>query len=109
MFLAVSMNVSPLDRLETLAVKSCVSAESRLAARLKLVRVRVEVSKNRLKTTGPARRRFLRLRADLGERLRRVEDRHDLLARQLLQAEQMGACPGDRIQGHAKLRVGQAF
>ena len=53
MFLAVSMNVSPLDRLDTLAEKSCVSAESRLAARLKLVRVRVEFSKNRLKTIRP--------------------------------------------------------
>ena len=53
MFLAVSMKVSPLERLETLAEKSWVSAESRLAARLKLVRVRVEFSKNRLKTIRP--------------------------------------------------------
>src|SRR5262249_33243374 len=43
--------------------KSCVSAESRLAARLKLVRVRVEFSKNRLKTIFPCSAgTFLRLR-----------------------------------------------
>jgi hypothetical protein len=52
-FRAVSMKVSPLERLDELAVKSCVSAESRLAARLKLVRVRVEFSKKRLKTIRP--------------------------------------------------------
>ena len=68
MFLAVSMNVSPLERLETLAEKSCVSAERRLAARLKLVRVRVEFSKKRLKTILPwSAGTFLRLR--LGSRL----------------------------------------
>ena len=31
MFLAVSMNVSPFERLETLVEKSCVSADSRFA------------------------------------------------------------------------------
>ena len=41
MFLAVSMNVSPLVRLLPEEEKSIVSAESRLAARAKLVRVRV--------------------------------------------------------------------
>ena len=66
MFLAVSMNVSPLERLETLAEKSWVSAESRLAARLKLVRVRVEFSKKRLKTILPWRAgTFLRLRVEI--------------------------------------------
>src|SRR3954454_17161778 len=55
MFRAVSMNDSPLERLDVLAVKSWVSAESRLAARLKLVRVRVEFSKKRLKTIFPWR------------------------------------------------------
>src|SRR3954463_5402885 len=66
MFLAVSMNDSPLERLETLGVKSCVAAESRLAARLKLVRVRVEFSKNRLKTIRPCSAgTFLRLRVEI--------------------------------------------
>src|SRR3954452_10471444 len=66
MFLAVSMKVSPLDRLEALAEKSWVSAESRLAARLKLVRVRVEFSKKRLKTILPMRAgTFLRLRVEI--------------------------------------------
>src|SRR3954466_2418013 len=66
MFLAVSMNVSPLDRLETLALKSCTSADSRLAARLKLVRVRVEFSKNRLKTIRPCSAgTFFRLRVEI--------------------------------------------
>src|SRR3954451_12975495 len=66
MFRAVSMKVSPLERLDELAVKSWVSAESRLAARLKLVRVRVEFSKNRLKTIRPwSAGTFLRLRVEI--------------------------------------------
>ena len=48
MFLAVSMNVSPFDRLLVEAEKSSVSAPSRRAASEKLFRVRVEFSKNRL-------------------------------------------------------------
>ena len=56
MFLAVSMNDSPFDRPEPLGEKSCVSAERRFAARLKLVRVRVEFSKRkRLKTIRPCK------------------------------------------------------
>ena len=47
-FLAVSMNVSPFETLLVPAVKSIVSAPSRRAASPKLVRVRVEFSKNRL-------------------------------------------------------------
>src|SRR5262245_6574288 len=61
MFLAVSMKLSPLERLEPPGVKSRVSALSRRAARLKLVRVRVDGSKNRFTTTLPLRNvRFLR-------------------------------------------------
>ena len=48
MFFAVSMNVSPFDRLLVEAEKSSVSAPSRRAASVKLFRVRVEFSKNRL-------------------------------------------------------------
>ena len=48
------MNVSPLERLLLEAEKSTTSADSRRAARPKLVRVRVEFSKNRLATTVPA-------------------------------------------------------
>ena len=55
MFLAVSMNDSPLLRLEPPGEKSTVSAPSRRAARPKLVRVRVDGSKNRLATTAPLR------------------------------------------------------
>src|SRR4051794_4982363 len=66
MFLAVSMKVSPLDRLDTPALKSWTSAESCLAARLKLVRVRVEFSKNRLKTMRPwSAGTFFRLRVEI--------------------------------------------
>src|SRR5271167_451720 len=66
MFLAVSMNDSPLDRLEPLGVKSWVSADNRLAARLKLVRVRVELSKNKLKTIRPCSAgTFFRLRLEI--------------------------------------------
>ena len=45
MFLAVSIKVSPLLILDPLGLKSMVSAPRRRAARLKLVRVRVEASK----------------------------------------------------------------
>ncbi len=55
MFLAVSMNVSPLDRLLPDEEKSIVSAPSRRAASEKLVRVRVEFSKNRFAQVRPAR------------------------------------------------------
>ncbi len=53
MFLAVSMKLSPFERLEPPVVKSMVSALNRLAASPKLVRVRVDGSKNRLTTTLP--------------------------------------------------------
>ena len=56
MFLAVSMKVSPLERLLLEAEKSSVSAPSRRAARAKLVFVRVEFSKNRLQQVLPASR-----------------------------------------------------
>ena len=55
MFLAVSMNDSPLLNDEPPGEKSRVSAPSRRAARPKLVRVRVDGSKNRLATTLPFR------------------------------------------------------
>ena len=51
MFLAVSMNVSPFDRLLPEEEKSTVSAPSRRAASEKLVRVRVEFSKNKFATS----------------------------------------------------------
>ena len=49
------MNVSPFVRLLLEAVKSTVSALSRLAARLKLVLVRVDGSKKRFATAIPLR------------------------------------------------------
>ncbi len=55
MFLAVSMNVSPFDKLLPDAEKSIVSAPKRRAASEKLVRVRVEDSKNKLAQVRPAR------------------------------------------------------
>ena len=55
MFLAVSMNVSPFDRLLVEAEKSSVSAPNRRAASPKLVRVRVEFSKNKLTQVLPVR------------------------------------------------------
>src|SRR6185436_3215450 len=54
MFIAVSTNVSPFDRLLPDEEKSTVSAPSRLPAREKLVRVRVEFSKNKLASVRPA-------------------------------------------------------
>jgi len=86
MFLAVSMNDSPFDRLEPLGEKSWVSAESRLAARLKLVRVRVEFSKNKLKTIRPVSAgTFLRLRVEISANdSDRVENGQNLFGRKLL-------------------------
>ena len=106
MFLAVSMNDSPFERLEPLGEKSCVSADSRLAARLKLVRVRVEFSKNKLKTIRPLESGNLlaAARRDLGERLGGIQDRQDLLARQIFQTQQMLAAPGGRVRTGAGRR-----
>src|SRR5688572_883906 len=55
MLRAVSMNVSPLDKLLPEAEKSTVSAPSRRAANAKLVLVRVDGSKNRFAQVLPAR------------------------------------------------------
>ena len=49
------MIVSPFDRLRAEAEKSTVSAPNRRAASEKLVRVRVEASKNKLAQVLPAR------------------------------------------------------
>ena len=50
---AVSLRLSPFDTLEPLAEKLSTSADSRFAAVSKLIRVRVESSKNRLITVRP--------------------------------------------------------
>ena len=52
---AVSFRDSPLETLEPLAEKLMTSAESRLAAASKEIRVRVESSKKRLTTVRPRR------------------------------------------------------
>ncbi len=52
---AVSLRLSPLLRLEPFAAKLMTSAESRLAAASKEIRVRVLSSKNRLTTVRPRR------------------------------------------------------
>ena len=57
---AVSMNDSPLERLLVEAEKSTTSAPSRRAASEKLVRVRVEFSKNRFTTVEPVSTESLR-------------------------------------------------
>jgi hypothetical protein len=53
--MAVSLRLSPLETLEPLAEKLMTSAERRLAASSKEIRVRVESSKNRLQTVRPRR------------------------------------------------------
>ena len=75
-----------------------MSAESRLAARLKLVRVRVEFSKNRLKTIRPCRAgTFFRLRVEISandsavSRMARISS-----ARKFFQAQQVLAAPARR-------------
>ena len=52
---AVSFSDSPLDTEDPLALKLMTSAESRLAAASKEMRVRVESSKNRFTTVRPRR------------------------------------------------------
>src|SRR5690348_5691941 len=61
MFLAVSMNVSPFDKLLPEAEKSTVSAPNRRAASEKLIRVRVEASKNKFAQVRPESTGSLRL------------------------------------------------
>ena len=85
-----------------------MSAESRLAARLKLVRVRVEFSKNKLKTIRPWRAgTFLRLAFEISEndsavsRIARISSR-----RQILEAEQVLAAPARRAGTEAGGRDG---
>ena len=56
----VSTSDSPLDTLDAVAVIEMVSAPSRFAAISKLVRVRVEASKNKLTTIRPRSRSSLR-------------------------------------------------
>ena len=98
MFLAVSMKVSPLERLLLEAEKSSVSAPSRRAARAKLVFVRVEFSKNRLQQVLPAKATTLRpLRIeDPAENGRFVEDQRDFLGREFFQSQQVPPRPERR-------------
>ena len=95
MFLAVSMNVSPFDRLLVEAEKSSVSAPSRRAASEKLFRVRVEFSKNRLTQVLPASRGIFR--SPVGRRppehLGLVEDQRDFLGREVFEAQQVPPFP----------------
>ena len=94
MFLAVSMNVSPLLRLEPPGEKSTVSAPSRRAARPKLVRVRVDGSKNRLTTTAAFEVVALRRRAlaDADECLGQIEDTVERGPVEAFEAEQIRKC-----------------
>ena len=63
---AVSLRVSPLETLDPLAEKLMTSADNRLAASSKDVRVRVESSKNRLTTVRPRRvGSFLTVRSEI--------------------------------------------
>src|SRR5699024_836961 len=61
---AVSLRDSPVDRLEPFAEKLMTSAERRLAAASKLIRVRVESSKKRFTTVAPTRVGSLRSERD---------------------------------------------
>ena len=89
------MNVSPLERLLLLAVKSTVSAPSRRAARLKLVLVRVEFSKNRLATANlqqldsPSA-----ILGPLTKFISEVKNSAQLFGTECLQSEQMPLTPG---------------
>ena len=88
---AVSTSVSPLTTLDVATAMFSVSALSRFSAISNEVRVRVLGSKNRLTTVLPRSvGTFLIGRgADLLHRLGGVEDEHDLLGRQVGDAEQV--------------------
>ena len=96
---AVSSRVSPLLTELAFCVNSMTSALSRLAARVKLLRVRVLSSKNRLTTTLPrSGGAFLTERVLISSKpCGRVEDVRDLLDAQVPQAEQMLSLPLERF------------
>ena len=107
---AVSTSVSPFTTLELATATFSVSALSRFSATSNDVRVRVLGSKNRFTTVRPRSvGTFLIGRCrDLLHRLGGVEDEHDLLGREVRDAQQMavlqarrrrlgaGACHGRR-------------
>ncbi len=97
MFLAVSMNVSPLLMLEPPTVKSCVSALRRLAAKAKLDRVRVDGFKEEIDDDFALEiAAFLAPPlADFDELLGGVENGFDLASAQFFQTEQVAARPQD--------------
>ena len=88
---AVSRMVSAFVMLEVDGEKFTTSAESRLPAISKLVRVRVEDSKNRLIKVRPRKRRHLLdlAASDLLHVPGRLEDALDLVALQILDAEEI--------------------
>ena len=88
---AVSLSDSPLDSEEPLAEKLMTSAESRLAAASKEMRVRVESSKNRLTTVRPRRAGSFLIGRSASERISSAvrEDQLGVLAGQVGGAEQV--------------------
>ena len=99
---AVSLRLSPLDTLEPLAEKLMTSAERRLAAASKEMRVRVESSKKRLTTVRPRRVGQLLHRAvgELRELGRGVEHEQCVVAVEIRRGQQVAlhwsspfACP----------------
>ena len=100
----VSISDSPFFKLDDSACKFIVSAPSRDAAVPKLMRVRVDASKNASATVLPRKRRqfFQGVPLEFLEWLRLVEDGCDLLGRQWLDAEQMV-----QARGHSDSRTAE--
>ena len=90
--IAVSSSVSPLRTEEVATSMLMTSAPSRLAATSKLVRVRVEFSKNRLMTVRPdSRSRRLSMRSVLVDvAFGKVEQARNGFRRKTLDAEKVG-------------------
>ena len=101
MFLAVSTRLSPFSTLEVEPWKLTVSADNRLAASSKLVRVRVEDSKNRLAMVLPRNEgTFFTWRAETSLNDSAVfSSNSDLAAAEHLQRQQILARPGTPAAG----------
>ena len=91
----VAQAIRPLEADEIFAEKSRISAESRWAASVKLIRVRVLSSKNAVTTTRPrSAGTFLTLRVETSLKFSAVvEDVQDLLGGQLVERQQVLAGP----------------
>ncbi len=98
MFLAVSMNDSPFERLEPLGGEVLGVGRQPLGRQAEAGPRPGRVFEEEVEDDPALQRGNLlaAARRDLGERLGGIQDRQDLLARQVFQTQQMLAAPGSR-------------